>query len=59
MPDPCQADEWARITGQDSGPCPNDATHLELWFDEEGLEVWLCDGHDADSLPNDLKAPNV
>jgi hypothetical protein len=52
----CEADQWGRITGQASGPCPNEATHLELWFDEEGVEVWLCDPHG--DRPIDL-APTV
>jgi hypothetical protein len=42
---PCEADQWEKFTGQASGPCPNPATHMESWFDEEGLEVWLCDEH--------------
>jgi hypothetical protein len=25
--------------------CPNAATHIESWFDEEGVEVALCDDH--------------
>lgn len=51
--DLCEAYEWERWTGQQSGPCPNAATHMESWFDEEGVEVWLCDRH-GDDRPIDL-----
>lgn len=45
MPEACEASEWPAHTGQVSGPCPSYATHMESWFDEEGVEVWLCDDH--------------
>lgn len=52
----CEAHEWANWTGQESGPCPNEATHCESWFDEEGVEVWLCDAHDSNEDYVDIKA---
>lgn len=48
MPEACEASEWPSYTGQESGPCPSYATHTEVWFDEEGIEVRLCDDHGYD-----------
>lgn len=40
----CEAGEWSNITGFWSD-CSNEATHTEYWFDEEAVEVKLCDKH--------------
>jgi hypothetical protein len=43
----CEAGDWTNITGQE-GQCPNKATHVEHWFDEEAVPVSLCDEHATD-----------
>ena len=50
----CEAGDWETHTGQ-TGDCPNDATMTESWFDEEGLEVRLCDHHQEGSRPRQVE----
>jgi hypothetical protein len=40
----CEAAEWPGLTGC-LEECSNEATHTESWFDDEGVEVDLCDDH--------------
>lgn len=41
----CEAAEWANFTGLWDNECANESTHVEHWFDSEGVEVNLCDEH--------------
>lgn len=53
----CEAGKWTQWTGQD-GDCPNDATVTESWFDEEGVDVALCDEHVEGETPKQIDPPD-
>lgn len=46
----CEYGWWSGLgENHEYGQCPNQATHIEYWFDEEGVEVEVCDEHDRDN----------